>query len=224
MGAVRGAREWGGAMSDIRMGTSPTLGWHFLPENGRLQHDRKALVRVGVTYRVKGPLSLCSRGMHFSVRAIDALKYAPGPICCRVSVSGLIHMDTDKGCAEQRKVLAMVDATPILGEWACWCAEQALLGERKAGREPDARSWAALDVKRRWLRGAASDSEIDAASDAAWAAASDAASAAARDAAWAAASYAASYAARAAQNAELERLLLMAMGLKADEMNAEVGR
>jgi hypothetical protein len=100
----------------------------------------------------------------------------------------------------------------------------------------DPRSVAALDTRERWLRGEATDAEMEAALDvaraasaaleAAWAAARDAASAAARDAAWAAveaaawaavwaAPYAASAAARAAalaaerawQIEELERML-----------------
>ena len=40
-----------------------------------------------------------------------------------------------------------------LHEFACQCAEAALMRERKAGREPDPRSWAAIDAKRAWLRG-----------------------------------------------------------------------
>ena len=68
--------------------------------------------------------------------------------------------------------------------WACWCAERALKRERKAGREPDQRSWAAIEAKRRWVRGEISDKDLTAARDAAWAAAGDAIWAA-RDAAWA---------------------------------------
>jgi len=60
----------------------------------------------------------------------------------------------------------------------------------------DPRSVAALDTRERWLRGNATDAEMDAA----WAAARDAASAAARDAAWDA-EWAASAAARAAASA-----------------------
>ena len=64
---------------------------------------------------------------------------------------------------------------PILHEFACWCAVQALLREREAGREPDPRSWAAIEVKRQWLRGEATNSELAAARAAAWDAASTAA-------------------------------------------------
>ena len=79
-------------------------------------------------------------------------------------------------------------------ELACRFASRALRQERKRGREPDARSWRAIRVKRRWLRGAATDDELAAARAAAWAAIIDASRAAARaaiidasrEAAWAA--------------------------------------
>jgi hypothetical protein len=85
----------------------------------------------------------------------------------------------------------LIDA-PILHEFACRCAENAL----KLVDGPDPRSVAAIEAKRKWLRGEISDEELaaaeyaaraaakDAARDAAWAAARDAAWAAARDAAW----------------------------------------
>jgi len=79
-------------------------------------------------------------------------------------------------------------------------ARAALVREREAGREPDERSWRALDVKLAWLDGKASDEELAAAKAAADAAATDAAKAAARATAWAAAD-AAYWAAKAAANA-----------------------
>ncbi len=103
-------------------------------------------------------------------------------------------------------------------EFALWCAE------RVRHLMTDPRSTAALDVVARHLRGEATDEELAAARDAAWAAEA-AASYAARDAAWAAsaaaawagsaasaASWTAARAAaadaeRAAQRAELERML-----------------
>jgi hypothetical protein len=82
-----------------------------------------------------------------------------------------------------------------LHEFACQFAETALHAERAAGREPHPDSWKAIEVKRRWMAGVATDEDLSAASatawDAAWATAWDAAWAtawdAARDAAWAAA-------------------------------------
>ena len=87
-----------------------------------------------------------------------------------------------------------IDA-PILHEFACRCAEYAL----SFVDNPDPRSIAAIEAKRKWLRGeitdmelraamaAARDAAMAAARDAAWAAAWNATGAAARDAAWAAA-------------------------------------
>ena len=74
----------------------------------------------------------------------------------------------------------------IMHEFACRCAEDALKGVEN----PDPRSLAAIDAKRKWLRGEIGDEELLRAQDAAWAAAWAAARAAASDArvAWAAAS------------------------------------
>jgi hypothetical protein len=53
---------------------------------------------------------------------------------------------------------------------ACDFAERALKREQKAGREPNARSWAAIKVSRRFADGKATAEELAAAEAAAWAA------------------------------------------------------
>ena len=87
----------------------------------------------------------------------------------------------------------LIDA-PILHEFACRCAERAL----SSVENPDPRSMRAIEAKRAWLRGEATDEELVAAEDAAWDAAWDAARAATEAAAWAAAGVAAWAAARLA--------------------------
>lgn len=96
-----------------------------------------------------------------------------------------------------------IDA-PVLHEYACRCAEYALTFVR----EPDSRSIAAIEAKRKWLRGEISNDDLTAARAAAWDTACDAADAAAWaawdaacDAAYDAAWDAAWDAARAAANA-----------------------
>ena len=88
----------------------------------------------------------------------------------------------------------------ILFEFVCDVAERALMAERAAGREPHADSWNAIAVRRRWLRGEATDEDVRqayvAANAAAYAADAAHAAHAARAAAYAA--YAAAHAARAA--------------------------
>ena len=54
-----------------------------------------------------------------------------------------------------------------LHEFACRCAEEAL----KLVKNPDPRSVAAIEAKRRWMRGEIGDEELAAARAAAWAAA-----------------------------------------------------
>ena len=78
---------------------------------------------------------------------------------------------------------------PILHEFACRCAEDAL----SRIYNPDPRSINAIVVKRRWIAGEATDEELAAARTAAWAA-----QAAAQDAARTAAQAAAQAAARTA--------------------------
>ena len=60
---------------------------------------------------------------------------------------------------------------PILHEFACRCAE----GVLKQMDNPDPCSVAAIEIKRKWLKGEATDEELTAARDAARAAAWDAA-------------------------------------------------
>jgi hypothetical protein len=83
---------------------------------------------------------------------------------------------------------------PILHEFACRCAENAL----SLINNPDPRSVEAIRVKRAWLKGEATGGELAAARAAAWAAAESAAWAAAMAAAESAERAAAGAAARAA--------------------------
>ena len=161
------------------------LGWHFLAADRRLQFGERESVEAGRTYSAEGPLVLCRNGMHASIRALDALSYAPGPIVCRVRLGGEIIHDTDKSVARSRRVLWLADATTILHEFALSVATDALCLQEARGEFTDPRSWAALEVKARWLRGKATTLELAAACAAAYAVAGDAASA--RDVAWVAA-------------------------------------
>jgi hypothetical protein len=182
------------------------LAWHFLKEDRTLQFQHgkreRVLIEPDITLRVKPPLVMCEHGLHGSIKPLDALYYAPGPIVCRVEHSGTIIQQDDKLCSTVRKVLWMADATKALHVFACTVAEKALLAEQKAGREPSKRSWQAIKVKRKWLEGNATNEELSAArsaaESAARSAARSAAESAARSAAWSAAWSAARSAARSA--------------------------
>ena len=143
------------------------LGWHFT--SCWTLRDGTPL-EVGRTYEHDGPLVLCDAGYHASRRIIDALGYAPGSVLSRVAVGGEIIEGDDKLVARTRTVLWALDITPVLHEFACRCAEDALA----VAGTPDPRSVAAIAAKRAWLRGEIDDEGVDTAWDVAW------------DAAWAA--------------------------------------
>ena len=158
------------------MSSDRIVAWHFLTNDGLDRDGNK--VEIGQTLSVEGPLTICEHGLHWSERLIDALRYAPGSVLCRVEAWGDVQRESDKGCTRYRKVLAKANIGPILHEFSCRVAEQAL----KDGGVKDERSWAAINTKRRWLAGDATDDKLAAAWDAAEAAVWAAAEAA--EAAW----------------------------------------
>jgi len=182
------------------------LGWHFCNEDRRLGYEDGREIIEGESLRVEGTPVLCERGLHASERIIDALKYAPGSILCRVELSDEIVQCDDKAVAKERKTLWMFDATNALRDFAATVAENALLAERAAGREPDPRSWAAVQFIRDLLNGKIKEEDKKAAWSAAWSAAWAAAWAAA-ESAWSAAESAWSAAQSAAESAQ-DALLL----------------
>ena len=154
------------------MATKKVLAWHFLPADVCLANKRrKVKVEIGKVYRVKGSVVPCENGLHGSIRLRDALGYAPGPILCRVEHSGTIVEQSDKLASSARKVLFLADCSTLLHHFACDEAERALDARQAAGDTVDPRSLEAIRIKRLWLQGKASDAELDAARNAAWAAA-----------------------------------------------------
>jgi hypothetical protein len=189
------------------MKTRRIQGWHFLPDDRRLQWGTREVVTPGQVYECKFPYThegrtfyaptLCAAGMHASKRAIDALRYAPGAVACRVAVWGNVNTGSDKLVGQYRMVSWMLDATALLHEFACRSAEDAAAPEEN----PDPRVLEAIAAKRKWLRGELTDNELAAARAATRAAARAAAEAAAGAATWAAEWAAARAAAEAATGA-----------------------
>jgi len=148
------------------------LAWHFVKDDGTNRLGVKE--KVGKWYRVEGEIVPCANGLHGSVRLIDALKYSPGAVLRRTEHRGtIVEHDGEKIASSERRVLWQIDATKLLHEFACRCAEGAL----KAEKVTDERCWNAIKVKRAWLAGKATDEELSAA-NAACNAAQDAANAA----------------------------------------------
>lgn len=133
------------------------LGWHFLTADRRMAYSGHAVESGGVYHVDAKRLELCAYGLHASVQALDSLVFAPGPVVCRVELSGRIIRGRDKACASVRKVLAMADATYVLYEFACQCAEDALKVVNIKAHAP----WKAIEVRRKHLTGVATDAELD---------------------------------------------------------------
>ena len=214
-------------------------GWHFLRADHRLGHGDNREVHVREALTVDGPLEICRSGLHASPRALDAFNYAPGPIACRVTLSGTIIRGTgdnaDKACATRRTVTAMIDMSVIAEGFirdTLVYRQPALVSLFAAANLPThtraiadldmaSAPWDAIKSTLAASRDAARDAAAwDAAGDATWDAAWDAAWATAWATAWAAAARDAAWdAARDAAwddlNALFEARLNAAMGVPA---------
>ena len=147
--------------------------WHFLYTANKLRDGRKA-PKDGVVLRHDGKLKICESGLHASLRPVDALQHAPGPILCLVECGGEIAHQSDKLVCTERTIIARMDATEMLRYYARMQALSVV------------HLWDAPDVVLDYLM--TGDKSIRAAArDAAWAAARDAVRAAAWDAVRAAA-------------------------------------
>jgi len=141
--------------------SKPIKAWHFVAKDKRLGYGDNRLVETGKTYSVDNPegIELCRYGMHASLCALDALDYAPGPIICRVELSGRIIHGDDKLVAEHRKVLWMADASKSLYKFACNEAYATLW----VTQCKDQQLWDAIQAKHDWLNGKISSRELSAA-------------------------------------------------------------
>ena len=180
----------------------PVRTWHFLPTDGRLRYgDRRAPADGEWVRCPDGELVLCEHGMHASRSPLDALRWAPGPIACRVEVRGDVIEDDNKLVGRERRILWRLDATELLRHFARLCALDCI------------EAWGAPPIVLRWLRTgdpaarSAARSAAESAESAARSAARSAAWSAARSAAWSAESAAAWSAAGSAQARRLARML-----------------
>ena len=143
--------------------------YHFV---GDALRDGSAIPPDGEWLTFDGRVKICKSGLHAGRHPFDALQYAPGETLCLVECADIVDEQSDKLVCRRRRIVARIDATEVLREFARWCALQVI------------DLWNALPVVREYLETGKEDLR-DAAGDAAGAAAWDA-RAAAGAAAWAA--------------------------------------
>lgn len=110
-------------MEHLDPGDDAVLGWHFLRPDRRLGYGDNRLVVAGHTLRVAERPRLFERGLHGSRQLIDAIRYAPSSVVCRVSIGGALDRAEDKVSGQYREVLWVADIGDALWEWLCSSAE-----------------------------------------------------------------------------------------------------
>lgn len=91
------------------------LAWHFV---GQWLRDGSPVPPDGEWLEWHGPLKMCESGLHASRDPFDALRYAPGPILCRVECSGSIIEESSKLVCSRRRIIKRKDVTEELRYFA----------------------------------------------------------------------------------------------------------
>src|ERR1035437_2915465 len=165
----------------------PVLAWHFIRPGFALGYGDTRVPKIGEWLEHDGPVVLCERGLHASVRAIDAFEFYrwSDGLLCRVELDGAIirHEDGKKLVATRRRIIWAVPADPLLWQWLLNVATRAL-----EQHYPDAPEvlWAAIDLRAAMLEGVEVEDAEKAAAGAAARAVAGAASGEVAAAAWAA--------------------------------------
>jgi hypothetical protein len=87
------------------------LAWHFCGDTLR---DGRPIPPDGEVLEHEGELIMCAKGLHASVKIMDALSYSPGYIICRVKCEGRIIKDTDKLVCSKRTIIWRIQGEKVL--------------------------------------------------------------------------------------------------------------
>ena len=102
--------------------------YYFSSKDKKLGYGDNRQIRKGRTHKVKGEIKLCENGLHASVKAIDALSYAPDCYLWIVELGGTIVESDDKVAASERTYIAGFNADKLLRDFA---RKQALINIEK---------------------------------------------------------------------------------------------
>lgn len=104
--------------------TADSFVWWFCTKDHMLQFGDRRLASVGETHTIDpDKIELCKFGLHGSIKAIDALRHAPGDHLFYCRLGGKIIHGDDKSVASQRTYLAGgVDVSDVFRKFAKRCA------------------------------------------------------------------------------------------------------
>lgn len=105
------------------MKNESVLAWHF-SHNEILGYNDGRKIVAGERHIVNCVPKCCQIGLHGSIKALDALNYAPGLIISRVLLTGNIDKQKDKLAATCRQYLWVANASEIIVDFARWCANE----------------------------------------------------------------------------------------------------
>jgi len=123
-------------------------GWHWTAaKDGKpVLRNGKPVVR-GKWVTVQGELTMCRRGLHWSRKVCQALRYAPGAWLHEIEASRPVDEQSDKALSHRRRVLRSADMLQVLPEFARQCAVRA----RSAAAAAAAAAYAAADERKKVL-------------------------------------------------------------------------
>ena len=161
------------------------IAYYFAPENNKLRYGDNREIVVGESHTVDCKPKCCERGLHASLRPIDALKYAPGNQLYIVNITGSVDSNDDKICGTSRLYIDKIpNCGELLREFSRLVALKVMLKELPNANPVIFKYLRTGDIK---LRSAAESAAESASWSAAESAAESAAWSAAESAAWSAA-------------------------------------
>jgi hypothetical protein len=89
--------------------------WHFVGDTLR---DGRPIPKDGEWLVHTGPVEICATGLHASRRPAHALRYAPGPVLCRVECDDVVDDEDDKLVCRRRRIVQRADITETLRYYA----------------------------------------------------------------------------------------------------------
>ena len=90
---------------------TPIIAYHYVPPDGKLRHPhggQRPKIEPGLVLIQEGELSMCSTGLHASLKKEDAESYCKG-ILTKVACSGRVIFGEDKLVCSRREVLEVYE-------------------------------------------------------------------------------------------------------------------